>query len=641
MKGSLASISRGKSPVVGSCDSMSRLRKGLIFIILARSMTSQSIRAAFLNFFNTHGHAFVESSSLLPDNDDSVLLTTAGMQQFKPYFLGQQDPLKDFGAARVTTVQKCFRTSDIDEVGDTSHLTFFEMLGNFSFGDYFKEGAIDMAWEFLTVELKLPKDKLWVTIFGGEGEVGRDTEAEKIWLKYVPQDRIVACGRNDNFWGPPGKSGSCGPCSEIHVQLVDHPKGKPNSSSEFVEIWNLVFTEYNQDEQGKLTPLPKKNIDTGMGLERLVMVMQNAKHLYDTDIYKPIMETVAKLPGFGDQEQTEVNARRQRIVADHLRAACFLLADGVRFSNKDQGYILRRVVRRAADQFLILEFSFDDVVDAVVKHFGDAYPELQREQAHIKEHLNNELEQYRKVFNLDIDALVKKLRKGTGESASEPKIGESHIQLSPDEAFNLFTTHGISLDRLERLGFTFDKELVNEKIEGHQELSRAGATKKFGGHGLNDPDLETKYTADQIFMMKRLHSATHLLQAALRKILGNDVHQAGSDIDPERLRFDFTFPRKLTEDEKKQVEDLVNEKVQADLPVSFEIMPYQKAIDAGAMAFFKEKYGDEVKVYSMGDFSKELCGGPHVDHTAEVGRFKITAEQSVGSGLRRIKAVVR
>lgn len=601
-------------------------------------MSAQSIREAFLKYFNEHEHVIVASSSLLPDNDPTVLLTTAGMQQFKPYFLGQKDPMADFGAKRVTTVQKCFRTSDIDEVGDTSHLTFFEMLGNFSFGDYFKAEAIDMAWEFLTNALKFPKEKLWVTIYAGDADVPRDAESEQLWLKYVPQDRIVACGK-DNFWGPPGKSGSCGPCSEIHVQLVDNPKGKPNETDEFVEIWNLVFTEYNKDEQGKLTPLPKKNIDTGMGFERLVMVMQNAKHLYDTDVYKPIMETVAKLPSFGDQE-SEVNARRQRIVADHMRAACFLLADGVRFSNKDQGYILRRIVRRAADQFLVLEFSFDDVVDSVIKHFGDAYPELKREQTQIKEHLNQELEQYRKVFNLDIGALVKKLRKGTGESATEPQAGESHTALSPDEAFNLFTTHGISLDRLERLGFTFDKKAVSGKIEGHQELSRAGATKKFGGHGLNDPDLETKYTADQIFMMKRLHSATHLLQASLRKILGNDVHQAGSDIDPERLRFDFTFPRKLTDEEKKQVEDLVNEKVQADLPVSWEIMPFQKAIDAGAMAFFKEKYGDEVKVYSMGDFSKELCGGPHVDHTAQVGKFKITAEQSVGSGLRRIKAVV-
>jgi len=603
-------------------------------------MTVQQIRDAYTEYFVEHGHKALPSSSLLPDNDPSVLLTTAGMQQFKPYFLGQKDPMQDFGAKKTTTIQKCFRTSDIDEVGDTTHLTMFEMLGNFSFGDYFKQEAIDMAWEFLTKKLRLPEEKLWVTIFGGDEHVARDVEAEQMWLKHVPAERIVACGRQDNFWGPPGKSGSCGPCSEIHVQLVDSPKGKPNETNEFIEIWNLVFTEYNQDEQGKLTPLPQKNIDTGMGLERLTMVVQNKPHIFATDVYQPIMEAVAQLPSFGDSEQSEINGRRQRIVADHLRAACFLLADGVRFSNKDQGYILRRIVRRAADQFLVLEFSFDQIVDAIVEHFGQAYPELRTEQVQIKEHLNIELEQYRKVFNLDIGQLVTKMRKVSTQSTTTEAEGISHTALSSDEAFNLFTTHGISLDRLERLGFTFNKVEVQAKTEGHQALSRAGAEKKFGGHGLNDPDLESKYTAEQIMTMKRLHSATHLLQAALRKILGDEVKQSGSDIDPERLRFDFTFPRKLTDDEKQQVENLVNEKVQADLPVSFEVMPFQKAIDAGAMAFFKEKYGDEVKVYSMGDFSKELCGGPHVDHTAQVGKFKIAAEQSVGSGLRRIKAVV-
>lgn len=601
-------------------------------------MTVQQIRNAFTEYFVQHGHTALPSSSLLPDNDPSVLLTTAGMQQFKPYFLGQKDPIQDFGAKKATTIQKCFRTSDIDEVGDTSHLTMFEMLGNFSFGDYFKQEAIDMAWEFLTKKLQLPEDRLWVTIFGGDEYVARDVEAEQMWLKHVPAERIVACGRKDNFWGPPGKSGSCGPCSEIHVQLVDNPKGKPNETDEFLEIWNLVFTEYNQDEQGNLTPLPQKNIDTGMGLERLTMVVQKQSHIFATDVYQPIMEAVVKLPSFGDSEQAEIHGRRQRIVADHLRAACFLLADGVRFSNKDQGYVLRRIVRRAADQFLVMEFSFDPIVDSIVEHFGLAYPELKTEQQQIKTHLNVELEQYRKVLSLDVGQLVEKMRKAV--PGIVPEATPSHLQLSAEEAFTLYTTHGISLDRLERLGFAFDKSGVQAKIEDHQALSRAGAEKKFGGHGLNDPDLKSKYTAEQIMTMKRLHSATHLLQAALRKILGDEVKQSGSDIDPERLRFDFTFPRKLTDEEKQQVENLVNEKVQADLPVSFASMPFEQAIDAGAMAFFKEKYGDVVKVYSMGDFSKELCGGPHVEHTAQVGNFKITGESSVGAGLRRIKAIV-
>lgn len=603
-------------------------------------MTSQQIRDNFRKFFVQHGHEAMLSSSLLPDNDPSVLLTTAGMQQFKPYFLGEKDPVKDFGAKRTTTIQKCFRTSDIDEVGDTSHLTMFEMLGNFSFGDYFKEEAIDLAWEFLTEKLHLPKERLWVTIFGGEGEVPRDTEAENFWLKHVPQERIVACGRKDNFWGPPGKSGSCGPSSEIHYQLVDHPKGEPNQSNEFIEIWNLVFTEYNQDEKKKLTPLPQKNIDTGMGLERLAMVSQGKFSIFETDIYEPLIKEIAHLEGFSESGDRLTDGRRKRIVADHIRGAVFLLADGVRFSNKEQGYILRRIVRRALDQFQSSKINIEPLVKSVVSLFEEAYPELSNKKEEILTALNVEIEQYKKVLDKDVSQLVSNMRKEKPQPELESRAGLSAVPLSSEEAFNLYSTHGISLDRLERLRFTFDKKEIEERIAGHQELSRAGATAKFGGHGLNDPDLESKYSADQIFTMKRLHSATHLLHAALRKILGSDVQQRGSDIDPERLRFDFSFPRKLTDDEKKQVEDLVNEKVKADMPVSFEMMSYQKAIDSGALAFFKEKYADEVKVYSMGDFSKELCGGPHVEHTGQVGEFKIVAEQSVGSGLRRIKATV-
>ncbi len=603
-------------------------------------MTAQHIRDEFTKFFVQHDHKALPSSSLIPDNDPTVLLTTAGMQQFKPYFLGEKDPLDIFGAKRVTTIQKSFRTSDIDGVGDTSHLTLFEMLGNFSFGDYFKTEAIDLAWEFLTKKMHLPADRLWVTVFGGEGEIPRDTEAEKLWLKHLPKERIIRCGRKDNFWGPPGKSGSCGPSSEIHVQLADDPQGKPNASDEFLEIWNLVFTEYNQDEEGKLTALPQKNIDTGMGLERLAMVVQNKAHIFATDLYVPIMEQVMKLPGFGDAGQADINARRARIVADHLRAVTFLLADGVRFSNKDQGYILRRIVRRAADQFLVLDFSFDQVVETIIFHYHKQYPELLTHHDAIKQLLNQELDAYRKVLNIDVAALLKKMRKGNGDQVEE-QAGASHMLVTPDEAFTLYSTHGISLDRLERLGFAFERNAVEERITAHQELSRAGAAKKFGGHGLgHGPDTSTM-SSQEIEQVTRLHTATHLLQAALRAILGETVKQSGSDINPERLRFDFTFDRKLTDEEKAKVEALVNEKVQADLPVSWTMMPYQQAIDAGALAFFKEKYDDEVKVYTMGDFSKELCGGPHVEHTNEVGRFKITAEQSVGSGMRRIKATVQ
>ncbi len=599
-------------------------------------MTAQKIREEFTKFFVQHKHKALPSSSLIPDNDPSVLLTTAGMQQFKPYFLGEKDPQEDFGVKRVTTIQKSFRTSDIDQVGDTSHLTFFEMLGNFSFGDYWKQEAIDLAWEFLTKKMHLPAERLWVTIFEGNDDVPRDTEAETSWLKHVPKERIVARGKADNFWGPPGKSGSCGPSSEIHVQL--NTRDTTFNDRNFLEVWNLVFTEYHQDARGKLTPLPQKNIDTGMGLERLTVIVQDKPHIFATDIYEPIMAEVLKLPGFGDAEQDEVNGRRARIVADHLRGAVFLLADGVRFSNKDQGYILRRIVRRAADQFMVMEFTFDRVVQAVVKHFGHAYPELTAAQENIIKLLNAELDQYRKVLNLDVDDLVKKMRKGDATSAHENFAGPSTTQLSPDEAFILFTTHGVTLDRLQRLGFTFDRAAVETKIGEHQEKSRAGATKKFGGHGLNSDD--SGYTEEQRLAATKLHTATHLLHAALRQILGPDVQQKGSDIDPTRLRFDFAFPRKLAAEEKTKVENLVNEKIQADLPVTWKMMPYQEAIDSGALAFFKDKYGSEVKVYSIGDFSKELCGGPHVEHTNQLGQFKIIGEQSVGAGLRRIKAIV-
>jgi len=603
-------------------------------------MKSSQIRQKFIKFFSDHGHQALPSSSLIPDNDPSVLLTTAGMQQFKPYFLGDKDPLKHFGTKRVATIQKSFRTSDIDQVGDLTHLTFFEMLGNFSFGDYWKQEAINLAWEFLTVAMKLPPARLWVSVFAGDKEIPRDNESEKKWRQLVPPEHLIALGRDDNFWGPPGKSGSCGPCSEIYWQIDPARGGQPgDQSGNFVEIWNLVFTEFYQDDQNKLHPLPQKNIDTGMGLERLSMAVQGLAHLFATDIYQPLMAVVAKMPGFGDVGQDEINARRQRIVADHIRGACFLLADGVRFSNKDQGYILRRIVRRAADQFLISEISFTDLVTSIVAQFGQSYPELKKQQDNIITALNDELQQYRKVLDLDVATLISKIRRNKKAEGTADQQGFSHLQLSAAEAFSLYSTHGISLDRLERLGFNFNKNEVEKLIIGHQEISRAGAPQKFGGHGLGHGPATMGLDPATAWKITRLHTATHLLQAALRKILGPTVGQNGSDINDERLRFDFTFDRKLTPAERQQVEDLVNEKIQADLPVTWKMMPYQPAIDSGALAFFKNKYGAEVKVYSAGDFSKELCDGPHVEHTGQIGQLKITADQSVGAGLRRIKAI--
>jgi len=603
-----------------------------------RVMTASQIRKTFLDYFVKNGHIQRPSAPLLPDNDPTVLLTTAGMQPFKPYFLGDADPQQDFGGTRATSVQKCFRTSDIDQVGDASHLTFFEMLGNFSFGDYDKIKAIDLAWEFLTKELHLPAEKLWATIYEGDETVARDTEAEKAWLKYLPPERITACGQKDNFWGPPGKTGPCGPCSEVHYQLVDRPKHGPNETeTEFVEIWNLVFMEYFKDHQAKLSPLPKKNVDTGMGLERLSMVINGTISPFETDSYAEIIKVIKELPDYGSSDEEPEDTKRARIVADHIRGAVFLLADGVEFSNKDQGYILRRIVRRAADQFMTSEFSFVPIVDTVVAMFGGVYPELTSRVDDIKAKLEAEREQYNKILDVDVQSVVEKMRRGTGESAKEKGKGLSHQKLSAEEAFQLYSTHGISLDRLTRLKFVYKRAEVEEKIKAHQDISRAGATKKFGGHGLVG---ETELSAEDQAKMTRLHTATHLLHAALRQVLGSEVSQQGSDINPERLRFDFSFPRKMTDEEKAKVEAIVNEKISADMPVTVKTMPYQAAIDSGALAFFRDKYPAEVTVYSIGDYSKELCGGPHITHTGEIGKFKLTGEQSVGRGVRRIKGGV-
>lgn len=607
-------------------------------------MTARDLRELFLTFFESKGHKQLPSSSLVPDNDPTVLLTTAGMQQFKPYFLGEKNALEDLGVKRTTTVQKSFRTSDIEEIGDDTHLTFFEMLGNFSFGDYFKTEAIDWAWEFLTKNLHLPADRLWVTIFAGDDRCAKDTESEELWKKYVPASRIIPLSAKTNFWGPPGATGPCGPCTEIFWQTNEHSLGDPGTAEQdYVEIWNLVFMEYFQDDQKKLSPLPAKNVDTGMGLDRVLTVLNQQSSPYQTDLFTGIIKLLKKSDSFGQTGVPADDERRIRIAADHIRSAVFLLSDGVTFSNKDQGYILRRIVRRAADQFLTAEIDFSHIAENIGHDYGSTYPELIKHQPDTIRQLSEEIGQYQKILQTDVAAMVEKMRQRTtnASNAVEPQFGPSHKKLSADEVFTLYSTHGISIDRLKREGFVFDESAVQAKIAEHQALSRAGVDKKFGGHGLHG-DLDTSgYSSEQIAMMTRLHSATHLLQAALRQVLGPTVKQSGSDINPERLRFDFSFPRKLTDVEKTSVEALVNEKIIADLPVSCTTESYDQAIGEGALAFFRQKYPTEVKVYTMGDFSKELCGGPHVDHTAEIGHFSITAEQSVGSGTRRIKAIVQ
>lgn len=602
-------------------------------------MKAATIKKKFISYFEKHGHQVVQSSSLWPQDDPSVLLTTAGMQQFKPYFMGEKDPETDFNARRLVSIQRCFRTSDIESVGDATHSTFFEMLGNFSINDYFKKEAITYAWEFLTNELKLDPKRIWVTYFAGDGDVPADTESQKIWSELVDPSRVIGFGRSDNWWGPPGKSGPCGPSSEIHYDLAqtlsNDPKLGPNSTEgACVEIWNLVFTEYHMSERGDIKKLKTKNIDTGMGFERLAMVLQHVHAVSDIDLNKSLIDLVRADPMFGSTSSVE-DVWRSRIVADHLKGTVFLLADGISFSNKEQGYILRRIFRRALDQYLHEPAELNKLINTILKNYSEAYPYLTDRQTQIFDAITHERAAYEKVLKLDVAELVKKLQGSTYRQPVENQQA-SKISIGASDAFTLFSTYGLSLDRLKRKGYTFDESAVSEMISEHQKKSRDASQSKFGGHGLNSSELSNEEKAE----MTKLHTATHLLHQALRTVLGNHVRQQGSDITVERLRFDFEHPQKLSDEEIKKIEDLVNVQIRADIPVEKKEMNYEEAIAEGALAFFKEKYGKSVTVYSIGNFSKELCGGPHVTHTGELGSFKILSEKSSSSGIRRIKAVV-
>jgi len=603
--------------------------------------TMKSIRDKFIGYFKKQEHIVVPSSSLVPDNDPSVLLTIAGMQQFKPFFLGERNAEKEFGSNRLTSVQQCFRTSDIDVVGDETHNTFFEMLGNFSIGDYSKDGAIRMAWEFLTGVLKLQKQKLWITVFAGDDTNVKDIEAIKVWSQYVDPSKISEHPRKDNWWGPPGTSGPCGPCSEIHVDRTGKPCERgtlcvPNCPcGRFIEIWNLVFMEYFQDEAGACTVLPSKNVDTGMGLERLSMIVQNKTSVFDTDLFAPIVEAVQSEKGFGATDTERERVVKTRIAADHLKGAVFLAANGVQFSNKDRGYILRRIFRRALDQFSYPLTSYPNVVDAVILSYRDAYPFLEQKKGGVHELLQAEAERYTSHVRETIKKVTE--RHGTGDKASGP---EQRKELTPDEAFTLYATHGMPLERLKKEGFVFDEAALRKKVEDHKTISRAGATSKFGGHGLGYSLDASHASPEDAARMTRLHTATHLLHQALRTVLGTHVQQSGSDITPERLRFDFSNPEKLSPEQLSKIESLVNEQIRRSLPVNVEELDLNKALTSGALSFFKERYPERVNVYSIGHFSKEICGGPHVKNTSEIGTFKILSEKSSSAGVRRIKATV-
>lgn len=583
-------------------------------------MHSNELRQKFLKFFEERDHVLVPSSSLIPD-DPSVLITTAGMQQFKPYYTASRDPLKDIhstlgkplGRKNAASIQKSFRTSDIESVGDTSHLTFFEMLGNFSFGGYFKKEAIEWAWEFIHHTLAIPLDRVSVSVFKGDREVPFDEESHRIWKELgMPDEKIFLQGREENFWGPTGDEGPCGPTSEVYVDGV--------------EVWNLVFNEYYCGKDKSLTPLEMKGVDTGMGLERLSLVVQfpadPEKTIFDTDLFKPIMDAIPAK-----------DAQFLRIIADHLRAAIFLIADGVQPSNLERGYILRRLLRRAARYANLLGLGgawYEPILQAVVKTYGETYPELLKVEE-IRMTIANEYEKFEKA-----------LEKGLKEFE---RLTKDRV-ISGKDVFHLYQSYGFPFEMIEELakekGIAVEKRAFEEEFQKHQEISKRGQEKKFGGHGLvgYGNEITEKYTAEERAKMTRLHTATHLLHQALRDVLGSSVRQMGSDITPSRTRFDFSYNGKVSQEELNKVEDIVNQKIKEDLPVKKEAMPYEEAIASGALAFFKEKYPARVDVYSIGDYSKELCGGPHVSKTSEIGRFRILKEEAVAAGVRRIRATV-
>lgn len=618
-------------------------------------MQSSELREKFIKFFEKNGHRQVASSSLLP-SDPSVLFTTAGMQQFAPYLEGKYDALKDFGSRHLCSHQKCFRTNDIEEVGDDTHHTFFEMLGNWSIGTdenghYFKEGAIKYALEFLVDELGLDKEKMWVTVFQGEGDIEKDTEAIALWQKYgIPNERIVEQGSKDNFWGPTAATGPCGPCSEIHydrgeefaVPGHDCPGVNCEKCRRVVEIWNLVFMQYRKTVDGKFEKLGQTNIDTGTGFERLLSILNNKHSSYETDLFENVFGYL-KLKTKGDYLNNDDDKKSYRVIVDHLRGACFLIADGVRPSNLGQGYILRRVLRRAMFHFHRLDgekSEFLGIALPIIEKYKDIYPEIRENSGQIESVINEESGKFYSVLEKGVEKFLEEFSNLNKEGGAGKMLQRLGAVIGAERSFYYHQSLGLTIeiqrDLAKENGYIIDEIGFAEELKKHQEISRAGAEKKFGGHGAGEvADEQTRYK------ITKLHSATHLLQEALRRVLGDKVKQMGSDINAERLRFDFSFDRKMTPEEIKRVEDLVNEQIKADLIVSHEEMEFIKAMEAGALAFFKDRYPDKVKVYSMGGFSKEVCGGPHVDCTGELGSFKILKEEASSSGVRRIKATVQ
>jgi alanyl-tRNA synthetase len=588
-------------------------------------MKTIDLKETYLKFFESKGHKIIPSAPIIPENDPTCLFNTAGMQPLVPYLKGEPHP----EGKRLTDVQKCFRTNDLDSIGDTTHHTFFEMLGNWSLGDYFKKESISWSFEFLTQKLEIPVEKLAVTVFKGNDIVPADTESAEIWESLgIKKDKIAFLSEEHNWWPNMEMLGPCGPDTEIFYWRSEEPVPEKfdEENENWVEIWNNVFMQYNHEENGKFTPLKNKNVDTGLGVERVTAILEGYTDNYKSSVWKDVIKKIEEISGLS--YENEEYTRSMRIIADHIRAIVIIAGDdaGIKPSNTDQGYILRRLIRRTIRYAKKLNIDINSdweqqLAELIINKYSKYYGELERNRSDILETLKNEKIKFNRTLEHGLKEFEKVVKNIDGDT------------INKDIAFRLYDTFGFPIELTEELagelGLKVDTEGFKQKFAEHQEKSRQGSTGKFKGGLASTGEMETKY-----------HTATHLLNAALKKVLGPHVHQKGSNITAERMRFDFSHPAKMTDEEKKQTEDLVNEYIKMAIPVEKLEMKKEDALKMGAEAMFIDKYGDIVSVYKIGDVSLELCGGPHVKNTSELGHFKIKKEEASSAGVRRIKAIL-
>ena len=588
-------------------------------------MKTIDLKETYLKFFESKGHKIIPSAPIIPENDPTCLFNTAGMQPLVPYLKGEPHP----EGKRLTDVQKCFRTNDLDSIGDTTHHTFFEMLGNWSLGDYFKKESISWSFEFLTKKLEIPVEKLAVTVFKGNDIVPADTESAEIWESLgIKKDKIAFLSEEHNWWPNMEMLGPCGPDTEIFYWRSEEPVPEKfdEENENWVEIWNNVFMQYNHEENGKFTQIKNKNVDTGLGVERVTAILEGYTDNYKSSVWKDVIKKIEEISGLS--YENEEYTRSMRIIADHIRAIVIIAGDdaGIKPSNTDQGYILRRLIRRTIRYAKKLNIDINSdweqqLAELIINKYSKYYGELERNRSDILETLKNEKIKFNRTLEHGLKEFEKVVKNIDGDT------------INKDIAFRLYDTFGFPIELTEELagelGLKVDTEGFKQKFAEHQEKSRQGSTGKFKGGLASTGEMETKY-----------HTATHLLNAALKKVLGPHVHQKGSNITAERMRFDFSHPAKMTDEEKKQTEDLVNEYIKMAIPVEKLEMKKEDALKMGAEAMFIDKYGDIVSVYKIGDVSLELCGGPHVKNTSELGHFKIKKEESSSAGIRRIKAIL-